>query len=118
SLVVGAIPRDGLSSELLSQFLDKAKIRIEELTELEEESLSEERQHRQEIAVAIAAKAQQEAALSAAEREQYAAFLSLEFFTKEDFPALERFYGGAWDRLSDGGKAEMSHRVWEGVRRE
>ena len=55
--------------------------------------------------------------LTAEEQQQYAEFLTREYFTKSDFGALEEFYSSAWERLSEGGKAEMSHRVWEGVRR-
>jgi hypothetical protein len=60
----------------------------------------------------------QETALNQRERQQYGAFIQKEFFTKNDFTALEDFYASAWDRLTDGGKAQMSHRVWEGVRRD
>lgn len=56
---------------------------------------------------------QKEARLSAAEKQQYGSFLEKDFFTKNDFDDLDKFYGSAWDRLTDDGKAQMSHRVWE-----
>ena len=58
-----------------------------------------------------------ESRLSVAEQRQYAEFLTKEYFTKSDFNQLEEFYSSAWERLSESGKAEMSERVWEGVRR-
>jgi len=61
---------------------------------------------------------ERETALTHNEREQYGAFLSREFFTKDDFGSLAGFYENTWDRLSEDGKAQMSHRVWEGVRQE
>lgn len=59
---------------------------------------------------------QQEANLTSAERQQFTSFLESPFFTRADFHELIDFYGSAYDRLSDRGKAEMSHRVWEGIR--
>ncbi len=61
---------------------------------------------------------ERETALTHSEREQYGAFLSREFFTKDDFGNLAGFYENTWDRLSEDGKAQMSYRVWEGVRQE
>jgi hypothetical protein len=66
---------------------------------------------------AIAALAQKETALSSREKETYSGFLKEDFFTKKDFGPLEQFYEKTWDRLSKDGKDEMSHRVWEGVRK-
>ncbi len=60
---------------------------------------------------------QQEVRLNAAEREQYGRFLAKDFFSKSDFGALNEFYGGAWDKLTEEGKTQMSHRLWEGIRR-
>ena len=61
--------------------------------------------------------AQKEAALSAREQAEYSSLLKEDFFSKRDFGRLEHFYAHAWDRLSEEGKVQMSHRVWEGVRR-
>lgn len=66
--------------------------------------------------LAIAYLADQEQGLTSAERAQYGSFLERPFFTRADFTELNGFYGSAYDRLSDRGKAEMSHRVWEGIR--
>jgi hypothetical protein len=60
--------------------------------------------------------ADQETALSADERQEYAALLSKSHFTKADFKNLEAFYSGPYDRLSERGKDELSFRVWGGVR--
>ncbi len=59
---------------------------------------------------------EQEIRLNAEEKEQYAGFLSQQFFTKADFDKLESFYANTWDKLTDEGKAQMSQRVWEGIR--
>ncbi|MBL9144926.1 MAG: hypothetical protein JNM99_14695 [Verrucomicrobiaceae bacterium] len=83
----------------------------------EREQREFERKHEQEVATAAIAAAEREAALSLSEKQEFASFLQCEFFTKTMFDRLDRFYTNTWDRLSDDGKAEMSHRVWEGVRR-
>lgn len=56
-----------------------------------------------------------EPSLSEAERKEFAALIARERFTKADFPSLERFYGGPYDKLSEDGKDELSQRVWGGV---
>lgn len=58
-----------------------------------------------------------ETELSKREQEQYARFLEKDYFTRTDFGALESFYSTAYDRLSEGGKDQMSQRVWGGVKR-
>jgi hypothetical protein len=57
-----------------------------------------------------------ETALNPQERQQYGDFLKEKFFTKSDFNNLAHFYSHSWDKLTEGGKEQMSHRVWEGVR--
>jgi hypothetical protein len=105
------------SSMLLHQMLEGDKKRLLHLEDLEVAALVEEREKSvKELALSIAA--QRETALTAAEREQYAEFLGKEAFSKADFGKLEDFYRSAWNRLSEGGKAQMSTRIWEGVRRE
>lgn len=103
---------------MLNHFIDNARQRI---TALDEEIIVESR-HRKETEqqklAALHRLAERELALTREERETYSRFLEKEAFTKSDFNALSKFYSGAWDRLSEGGKAEMSHRIWEGVRRE
>ena len=69
-------------------------------------------------AAAIRFLVENEVALSSDEKREYEAFLQREFFTKGDFGSLESFYAKTWDRLSEEGQAQMSHRVWEGVRRD
>lgn len=70
-------------------------------------------QREQSIAIA---KAECELALTLSEQREYASLLTCEFFTRSMFPRLDGFYNNTWDRLSEGGKAEMSKRVWESVR--
>lgn len=67
--------------------------------------------------MAVIAVVIRETRLSAAEQGVFADFISKPFFTRSDFGELEYFYASAWDRLSEEGKAEMSFRIWEGVRR-
>ena len=107
-----------LQSSLLTNFLDNARKRLETL---EESSDLGERRERKETELrqnaAVVLMVMRETNLSLAEREVYGSFLEKAFFTRDDFDGLEGFYTSAWDRLSELGKDEMSHRVWEGVRR-
>lgn len=104
-------------SMLLHQMLESDRQRLLHLEELEAAALVDEREKSvRELALSVAA--QRETALTAAERAQYTEFLGKEAFTKADFGKLEDFYRSAWDRLSEDGKAEMSQRIWEGVRRD
>lgn len=113
----GGITSNAASSMLLAGALSTAQKKIEDLDGREQEAKKDERE-RAEKDVAIAIAIQHEAALSAEENRQYQDFLSREYFTKNDFGKLEHFYEHTYDRLSEQGKSEMSHRVWEGVRRE
>lgn len=101
---------------VLENAVENAKIRIVTLDKKIEDAKTEHAAEAQAQAVAIATLAAKEKALSASERETYSGFLKEAFFTKKDFGKLEQFYAHSWDRLSEGGKDEMSHRVWEGVR--
>lgn len=107
------------SNYLLNAFLMNARERLGELrvetTKAEENK--KEKQEKENAAIAYAV--EKEVRLSAEEKHQYGEFLKLEYFTKSEFAQLNKFYadGGAFDRLSDEGKANISHRVWEGVRR-
>jgi len=67
--------------------------------------------------VAVIQLAEKEAALNAKEKGEYSGFLKEDYFTKKDFAHLDEFYAHTWDRLSEGGKDQMSKRIWEGVRR-
>ena len=59
---------------------------------------------------------EQETALSADERKTLADFVKKPRFTKADFPALEKFYEGPYDRLTERGKDELSKRIDAGMR--
>lgn len=109
--------RGSTSNTVLTAMLDSTKKRLAEIERDEEEH---ERQERQKSSneLAIAHKAQRETALNAEEQRQYADFLEKDHFTRADFGKLESFYTNTWERLSEDGKAEMSHRVWEGVRQQ
>jgi hypothetical protein len=101
----------------LENFLHNAKGRLGALEKkIHEAELQKEKEARSDVA--LAALAEKETALNAKEKEQYSGFLKEDFFTKKDFGRLEEFYAKSWDRLSEHGKEEMSHRIWEGVRRD
>ncbi len=102
---------------VFENFLQNAKGRVAALEKKIEQSKGEH-EARKQAEVAIAALAEKEAALSASEKATYSGFLGKEFFTKQDFGSLEKFYAQTWDRLSESGKSEMSHRIWEGIRRD
>ena len=102
---------------MLDHFLQNARGRVAVLDKRIKESKAEN-ESRQQAAVAVAALAAKETALSSSEKETYSGFLAKGFFTKNDFGSLEKFYSQTWDRLSESGKTEMSHRIWEGIRRD
>lgn len=108
----------GSSTSMLVQILNEAKKQLTGLQMKEQNHHDEERRKADAQLVAVVQLVAQETALNQRERQQYGAFIQKEFFTQNDFTALEDFYANAWDRLTDGGKAQMSHRVWEGVRRD
>ncbi len=66
---------------------------------------------------AIAAIIEREHRLNSAEKHAYGDLLSKDYFTKNDFGSLEDFYDESYEKLSDDGKAELSNRVWGGIRR-
>ena len=100
---------------VLEVFLQNAKSRVAALDKKIKESQEQREIHEREQA-SVAYLAQKEAALSESERKTYSGFLEKPFFTKNDFGSLEQFYAHTWDRLSESGKDQMSHRVWEGIR--
>lgn len=59
-----------------------------------------------------------EKSLSPAERKVFSDFLRKDRFTRSDFSALEKFYSGPYDRLTERGKDELSRRVHAGTRGE
>jgi len=105
------------SRGIYENFLQNAKGRIGALDKKIKEAEKERETHSRDQVV-IAQMAENEKALSAGERKTFSNFLGKGFFTKKDFGALESFYAKTWDRLSEDGKNTMSHRVWEGVRRD
>lgn len=111
-----AAGRHNGAEALLGRFLENAKLRMATLRESGTVFGESDKERRQARDVAVLHLVARESNLSAVEKEQYANFLEKEFFTKSDFSELESFYSSAWDRLSEGGKEQMSHRVWEGIR--
>ena len=102
---------------LLQNSLDAARGRLFSVEKkIKDEEVEQERRAREEFAVDVRAAA--ESRLSDAEKVTYSGFLREEYFSKADFGRLEDFYRRTWDRLSDGGKDEMSRRIWEGIRRD
>lgn len=108
--------RHGEVSSLLGAFIENAKTRMADLQESGVFTDGTEKKKREGSSIEIAAMVQREHRLSASEKEQYGGFLELDYFTKANFGELESFYSGSWDKLSEDGKAQMSHRVWEGIR--
>lgn len=105
---------------LLKSFLHNAKSRMEEIRYEEIRTEDEKKDQKSKEAANVVLLAEMEHRLSTEEKQQYSGFLKLDYFTKANFDELENFYadGGAWDKLSESGKAQMSHRVWEGIRRD
>ncbi len=60
--------------------------------------------------------AQRETALTESERQEFAALLKHEHFSKAEFGRLEHFYSHGYDKLTDEGKNQMSQRIWDGTR--
>ena len=110
----------GEVSYLLKAFVKNAKGRLEDIKFAEyREEIARNDEKAKETAAVIAL-VEKEKNLTAGEKHQYGEFLKEDFFTRGNFQELERFYadGGAWSRLSAGGKEQMSQRVWEGIRRD
>ena len=115
-----ALRSSGGTSVVLKNFLENAKARMgfveKKIKEAQEKDARVEEDakafltHKQEV--------ERETALSESEKQTYDSFLGEDFFTKEDFARLDQFYSKTWDRLTESGKTEMSHRIWEGVRRD
>jgi hypothetical protein len=103
--------------EPLEKFLRNARGRVLVLEKTIKDARLEQEHHAQDQ-LALSDLAARETALSAKEKEAYDGFLKEDFFTKRDFARLSEFYAHTWDRLSEGGKDQMSHRVWEGIRRD
>ena len=102
---------------ILEASLDGVKARVSTLDRKIETAKVEHAAEVQAQAAAAAVLAAKETALNAKERETYKGFLEESYFTKKDFGKLDTFYTHSYDRLSEGGKDEMSKRIDEGIRR-
>ena len=106
------------SRGVLERALHESRSRVGFLEKKIHDSHAEhEAQARVEASVAMEM-AERETNLNATEKQTFAGFLRKDFFTKRDFGSLESFYAKTWDRLSESGKDEMSHRIWKGIRRD
>ena len=101
----------------LENALENAKKRIVVLDKRIEDAKVEHAAEVQAHIAAAAAMAAKETKLNAEEQETYRGFLEKAYFTKKDFGKLDEFYKHSYDRLSEGGRDEMSKRIHEGVRR-
>ncbi len=102
---------------VLELSLAGAKARVSKLDKKIDEAKIEHAAEVQAQVAAAAALAAKETALSASERETYKGFLQESCFTKKDLGRLDEFYTHSYDRLSEGGKEEMSKRIHEGINR-
>ena len=100
---------------LLENTVENAKNRLVTLDKRIEEAKVERAAEAQAQATAAAVLTAKETKLSADERAAYRGFLEESYFTKKDFGRLDEFYTHGYDRLSEGGKDQMSKRFWEGV---
>lgn len=99
------------ASPLVARALDNARKRFAELArEIRVEEAQVVR------AAEYAAIIQNETALNDREKDEFGGLLLKRFFTKQDWKQLDSFYAQTWDKLTDQGKAEISHRLWEGLR--
>lgn len=114
-LAFGGVADDSIRRSITT-FIDSARKQIQGI-EIEQQKLEKEKREKEEQDIALSTAARLETALNAREQAEYDSFLKEDHFTKADFGKLEKFYTNTWDRLSENGKAEMSHRIWEGVRR-
>lgn len=102
----------------LASLLETAEAQLDSERAEEQHFMVGKKEREQQERAAVAHMIEREHRLNAAEKEQYGRFLEQDYFTKENFDELDRFYAHSWDKLSEEGKAEMSHRVWEGIRRD
>jgi hypothetical protein len=56
-----------------------------------------------------------ETSLTKEEAASYRAILKKDYFTKADFPMLEKFYQSPYDKLTEQAKNELSVRTWRGT---
>lgn len=105
---------------ILRNFLENAKARVSFIEKRIKDAQEKEGRAQEEATAYLARKqeVERETALNDNEKQTYESFLREDFFTKKDFGRLDQFYSETWDRLTESGKTEMSHRLWEGVRRD
>lgn len=101
---------------LLTAFLENVRSRMDTIRFDETLVQQEQKERKEKETAAVTVLVEREQSLNSTEKEQYGEFLKQDYFTKSNFGDLEEFYAKTWDKLSDGGKNEMSHRVWEGIR--
>lgn len=118
SQLAAALNRGGSPTEVSARFSSTSS-RIETLQHegIFDSEHSEKRKSRLSQDAAIAAMVEQETRLNEDEKIAYADLLEQEAFEKKDFKKLEHFYTHSYDKLSDEGKAQMSQRIEEGIRR-
>ena len=102
---------------ILENTRDNAMKRVAVLEKKIAEAKIEAQTAEQARITAAAALAAKETKLNEQERQTYRGFLEESYFTKRDFGKLDEFYKHSYDRLSEGGKDEMSKRIHEGIRR-
>lgn len=102
----------------LASLLETAQAQLDSTRVEEQHATVGKKEREQHERASVAHMVEQEHRLNAAEKEQYGRFLEQDYFTKANFVELDSFYAHSWDKLSDEGKAQMSHRVWEGIRRD
>lgn len=115
-----ALRSSGGSSIFLRNFVENAKARMEVVERKIKEAQEKDARVEEEAKAYLTHKreAERETALSEGEKQTYDSFLRKDFFTKNDFRRLDQFYSQTWERLTENGKTEMSHRIWEGIRRD
>lgn len=114
-LAHGIAEGGSVTTSALVVALEAAKKRVEKMETVQKIEV-EEKEKKSVSELVVMYHVQKETALTPREREQYGSFLELEYFTRADFDRLAGFYAHSWDRLTEDGKAQMSHRVWEGIR--
>ena len=115
-----ALRSSGGTSVVLRNFLENARARMEFVEKKIKEAQEKDARVEEDAKAYLTHKreVERETALSENEKQTYDSFLREDFFTKKDFGRLDQFYSKTWDRLTESGKTEMSHRIWEGVRRD
>ena len=117
-LFMGGLEGDALV--LMRRFVENAKSRMGQLEIGAEEHRRKAEEEEQATAlmhdVMLNQLVERETTLSSEEKQEYRGLLGHEFFTKSMFGTIEHFYARSWDKLTEGGKAQVSHRVWEGIR--